>query len=121
MLFIGDLLDLKNREIYLQLEDKKVPMRLRYYVADGMFFFYVDTRDDVEVSWIEDLRNILETEANDSCWHDDIYRAPMDRISQCEIRFPKDYNKVTEDDCFDDCYTITHMDTTIDEITIYLK
>jgi len=122
MLIIDDLLDLKDRNLYLEVEGKKYPLDIQFYVADGIFFFNVDLHNDIEVKRLEDLRWYLELEAEDSCWRDDLYEAPMNRIGNCEVRFPKDYfNDVLENDTFDNCYTITGMDITTDDIIIKLK
>ena len=119
MVFISDLLDLKNRNLYLMLDGKKIPMSLNYYVADEMFFFEV--KENTSVNTLDELRTILEEEAEDKCWGDDIYIAPMERISNCEIRFPKDFTEVTSIDVFDNCYTIAKIETTMDDIIIHLK
>ena len=121
MLVIDDLLDLKDRNLYLEVEGKKYPLDLQFYVADGIFFFNVDFHDDIKVKRLEDLRYVLELEAEDSCWRDDLYEAPMNRIGNCEIRFPKSFNDVLENNIFDNCYTITGMDITTDDIIIKLK
>ena len=119
MIFIGDLLDLKDRNLYLMKDGKKIPMSLNFYVADNIFFFEIN--DHIKLHTLDELRTLLEEEAEDNCWSDDIYIAPMERISNCEIRFPKDFSEVTQDDVFDNCYTVTHIDTTMDDIIIYLK
>lgn len=119
MTLIKDLLELKDRNLYLDIDGKKMPMSMQYYVADNIFFFEVDEK--AKLSTIDDLRTILEMEAEDNCWREDIYIAPMENISSCEIRFPKDFSKVTENDIFDDYYVITHIDTTYDDVIIYLK
>ena len=112
MTFISDLLDLKNRNLYLMINGKKTPMGLHFYVADDIFFFHIDK--NIKLHTLEELRNVLEIEAEDECWSKDIYIAPMQKISNCEIRFPKD-------NVFDNCYTITKLETTMDDIIIYLK
>lgn len=119
MLFITDLLELKDRNLYLEKDGKKIPMSLQYYVADDIFFFEVD--ETAKLHTLDVLRTVLEMEAEDDCWHEDIYTAPMEKISSCEVRFPKDFSKVTEEDIFDDYYTITHIDTTMDDVVIHLK
>lgn len=122
MMMIDDLLDLKDRYLYLEIEGKRYPMSLNFYVADGIFFFNVDKHDDIKLHTLDDLRTILEIEAQDSCWSEDIYQAPMNKIGSCEVRFPKDYfNDVVSNDIFDNCYTITKMDITTDDIIIKLK
>lgn len=122
MIFISDILDLKNRNLYLEINGKKHPMSMQFYVADNIFFFNVDMHDDVKVNDINTLRDCLEIEANDPCWGEDIYQAPMNRIGSCEIRFPKDYfNDVIDNDIFDNCYTIVKMDIAMDEVVIKLK
>lgn len=122
MVFINDLLDLKDRYLYLEIEGKRYPMSLNFYVADGIFFFNVDKHDDIKLHTLDDLRTCLEIEAQDSCWSGDIYIAPMDKIGSCEIRFPKNYfEDVVNNDTFDNCYTIFKMDITTDDIIIKLK
>ena len=123
MVFIQDLLDLKDRNLYIEVEGKKHPLSLQFYVADDIFFFNVDLHDDIEVKRLDNLRWCLELEAaNDSCWQDDIYQAPMNRIGSCEIRFPKDYfHDVLNNNTFDNCYKITKIETTEDDIIIKLK
>ena len=121
MVFINDLLELKDRNLYLEIDGKKIPMSLQFYVADDIFFFNVDMHDDIKLHTLEDLRNCLEIEAQDSCWSEDIYEAPMNKIGSCEIRFPKNYEDVVGNDIFDDCYTIFTMETTMDDIIIKLK
>lgn len=118
MVFINDLLDFKNRNLYLMLNGKKIPMRLQFYVIDDIFFFEVD--ENAKLSTLDELRTVLESEAEDKCWGD-IYTAPMEKISNCEIRFPKKYNDVISNDIFDDCYTITKIETTLNDIIIWLK
>ena len=121
MIFINDLLDLKDgREIYLNINGKNIPMGLDFYVADDMFFFKIDETKE-KVCMLEDLKYALETEADDECWHGDIYTAPMEKIGACELCFPRDFEQVITYDIFDNNYTITHIDTTVDKITIYLK
>lgn len=122
MVFINDLLDLKNRDLYLEIDGKKIPMSMQFYVADDIFFFNVDLHDDVTVNDIDTLRDCLETEALDSCWNGDIYEAPMNKIGSCEMRFPKDYfNDVVTNDIFYNCYKIIKMDITADDIIIKLE
>lgn len=118
MVFIGDLLELKDRNLYLEIDGKKIPMGLHFYVADDIFFFQIDK--DVKLHTLEELRNVLEIEAEDECWSGDIYEAPMQKISNCEIKFPKDFFNAVENDMFDDNYIITHIDTTTDDIIIHL-
>ena len=119
MIFIGDLLDLKDRNLYLAKDGKKIPMSLQYYVADDIFFFEVD--DNVKLHTLDELRTVLEMEAEDDCWHENIYVTPMEKISNCEIRFPKDFSEVTDIDVFDNCYAIIKIETTMDDIIIHLK
>ena len=121
MVFINDLLDFKNRNLYLNIDGKKIPMSMEFYVADDIFFFDVDSHDETKVHTLDELREQLEIEANDPCWREDIYEAPMNKIGNCEIKFPKDYfNDVLQNDIFDNCYTIQKIDTTMDDIIIYL-
>jgi hypothetical protein len=68
MIVIDDILDLKNRNLYLDIDGKKYPMSMLYYVADDIFFFYVDLHDDNKVNNIDMLRQCLEAEALNSCW-----------------------------------------------------
>ena len=119
MIFISDLLDLKNRNLYLEIDGKKIPMSLHYYVASEIFFFEVN--DCAKLHTLDELRTVLEEEAEDRCWGDDIYIAPMERISSCEIKFPKDFSEVTSIDVFDNCYTIIKIETTMDDVIIKLK
>lgn len=124
MYFIQDLLDFgtfSNKNIFLYLEDekKKIPMALDFYVADDIFFFEVE--ENAEINTLEDLRNVLEEEAKDECWAEDIYVAPMEKILNCEIRFAKDFSEVTEKDIFYNCYEIYRIGIKEDEIIIKLK
>ena len=122
MMVIDDLLDLKDRYLYLEIEGKRYPMSLNFYVADDIFFFNVDLHDDIKLHTLDDLRTILEIEAQDDCWSDDIYIAPMNKIGLCEVRFPKNYfEDVVNNDIFDNCYTITKMEIAEDDIIIKLK
>lgn len=122
MIVIDDILDLKNRNLYLDIDGKKYPMSMQFYVADNIFFFNVDLHDDIKVNDIDMLRQCLEMEAEDPCWGEDIYQAPMNKIGSCEIRFPKDYfGDVVNNDIFDNCYTILKMDITTDDVIIKLK
>lgn len=122
MIIIDDILNLKNRNLYLEINGKKIPMSMQFYVIDDIFFFNVDLHNDTKVNDINTLRDCLETEALDSCWREDIYQAPMNRIGSCEMRFPKDYfNDVINNDIFDNCYTIVKMDITMDDVIIKLK
>lgn len=123
MLIVDELLELKDRNLYLEIDGKKIPMSLQFYVADDTFFFNVDMHDDIELHTLDDLRDCLETEAEDPCWSEDIYEAPMNRIGSCEMKFSKDFFKdITDDDLlFTDCYTIEKLETTMDDIIIKLK
>lgn len=118
MIFVDDLLLLKNRKLYLEKDGKKIPMYLNYYVVDDIFFFEIK-EDNTTIHDLEELRDLLEKEAYDECWGGDIYTAPMSKILDCEIRFPKNYNEVIQDDIFDNCYKI-RMIITIDDIIIHL-
>ena len=120
MVYIDELLELKNRNLYLEKDKKKIPMSLNYYVVDDMFFFEIK-EDNTTIHDLEELRDLLEKEAYDECWSGDIYTAPMTKISDCEIRFPKNYSEVIQNDIFDNCYTITNIETTMDDIIIHLK
>ena len=123
MIFINDLLELKDRNLYLEINGKKIPMSLQFYIANDIFFFNVDMHKDTKLNTLEDLRNCLEIEAQDSCWCEDIYQAPMNRIGSCEIRFSRNFFEDIADDSllFEDCYTIITMETTMDDIIIRLK
>jgi len=123
MFLINDLLELKDRNLYLEIDGKRIPMSLQFYVADDIFFFNVDMHDDVKLHTLDELRDCLEIEAQDSCWSGDIYEAPMNRIGSCEMRFSKNFFKDIEDDSllFEDCYTIITIETTMDDIIIKLK
>ena len=117
-----ELLDvdtLLNRDLYLMKDGKKISMSLQYYVADDIFFFEVNEK--AELSTLEDFRKILEEEAEDTCWREDIYIAPMDKISSCEMRFPKDFKEVICKNIFDNCYEIDRINFGNDEIIIKLK
>lgn len=119
MVILDELLKLKDRKLYLEIENKKIPMSLQYYVADDIFFFEVNEK--AELSRLEDLKIILEEEAEDTCWREDIYTAPMDKISSCEIKFPKDFLGVISNDIFYNCYEIDKISFGDDEIIIRLK
>lgn len=122
MYFLQELLDidtLLNRDLYLMKDEKKIPMSLQYYVADDIFFFEVNEK--AELSTLEDFRGILEEEAEDTCWREDAYIAPMDKISSCEMRFPKDFKEVIYKNIFDNCYEIDRINFGNDEIIIELK
>lgn len=122
MYFLQELLDvdtLLNRDLYLIKDEKKIPMSLQYYVADDIFFFEVNEK--AELSTLEDFKEILEEEAEDTCWREDIYIAPMDKISSCEMRFPKDFKEVMYKNIFDNCYEIDRINFGNDEIIIKLK
>ena len=121
-MFVNDLLNLKDRKLYLNINGHKTPMSIQFYIADNIIFF--DTNETLEeVNTLESLRHVLESEAEeDPCWSEDIYQAPMDKIGNCEIRFPKDLdNDVINDSIFDNCYTIVKPEITMDEIIINLK
>lgn len=120
MCFVNDLLELKDRNLYLMINGTKIPMRLQFYVADEIFFFEVQL-DNKEVSTLEELRSYLEMEAEDECWLGDIYTSPMTKIGNCEIRFPKDFDDLVSNSNFDDCYKIERIETTMDDIIIKLK
>lgn len=119
MVFIQDLLELKNRNLFLVKAGKKFPMGLQYYVADDIFFFEVDENIN-NLSMLDDLRTALEKEAEDKCWAEDVYIAPMEHISSCELRFPRNFSNVTDRSDFNNNYVVTHIDTTLDDIIIHL-
>lgn len=124
MYYIQDLLDFdtfleRNIFLYFENENKKIPMALSFYVVDDIFFFEVNEK--AELSTLEDFRKILEEEAEDTCWHNDIYCSPMEKISNCEIRFPKDFTEVIHKNIFNNCYEIDRIKIGNDEIIIKLK
>lgn len=123
MLIIDELLELKDRNLYLEIDGKKIPMSLQFYVADDIFFFNVDMHDDIKLNTLDELRDCLETEAEDPCWREDVYKAPMNRIGSCEVKFSKNFfEDIANDDLlFTDCYTIEKLKTTMDDIIIKLK
>lgn len=128
-MFVSDLLDIHkknvdNKNIYLIIEKKekyKIPMSLQYYVADNIFFFEV-IWSNKKVYDDNAFVDLIEQEArNDSCWSDDIYYSPMERIGDCELKFAKNFEEVITSDIFDNCYDIVKIDETDKEILIYLK
>ena len=121
MMFISDIINyIMDKKLYIQLEDKIFPMDLNYYIADGIFFFKVN-RENTAVHTIDDLITDLEYEARDESWANDIYCSPMEQIENCEIRFPKDFDQVLNDDIFDNCYKITKEEPIKDTLIICLE
>lgn len=125
MVFVQDLLDfdtIAGKYVYLYLEDerKKIPMSENFYVADDIFFFEIN-KDKKGKTLLDTIKGCLEDEAEDSCWHHDIYCSPMEKILNCEIRFPKDFKEVTNKDIFDNCYEIDKISLGDSEVIINIK
>ena len=105
--FISDLLDLKDGNLYLRIKGKLIPMSLDFYIEDDTFYFNVNTDDKIPAHSLNDLRTCLETEAENPCWSNDIYEAPMTKISNCEMKFQG--------------YTITNINSTNIGIIVDLR
>ena len=83
---IGNLLDIikENDAVVVRLNGKNITLTTQYYIEDECWYGFAN--ETFRASDKKQLKENVLHECWDECWRDDIYQAPYDRVSNCELR-----------------------------------
>lgn len=111
----------EDKDIFLELNGKKIPMSSQYYIVDEIVFFEVVKKEELPFRLDNNgFIYIMEKECeNDDSWGD-LYTSPMEHLGSCELRFTKDMEQLIQNTWLDNNYEIENIVNTDTEIIIKL-